>query len=281
MGRFDIRTRSGPIYTIIQGQGGVSFDADAQAFFDRVTAAGGALTLIEKNAVNTLVLNLKSDNIWTLLKAVYPMVGSSAAACSQNLKSSSFTGTFSGGWTFASSGVTPNGTNAYIDTVFAPNANLTFNSCSFSIYSRTNVNPSTNQSWGCASNSNDLPLLGATLLATKAIYSYIYSYTSPDAMQSAINQVFQGLFSSSRTSAISAVTYKNSTSIASTITNAQTTQPSSNFLLGAFRNGLNSIIDYNTYELAFAHIGDGLDATQIGNLSSSVQTFQTSLSRQV
>lgn len=258
-----------------------AFDADAQAFFDRVTAAGGVLTLIEKDAVNTLVLNLKSNNIWTLLKAIYPMVGSSAAACSQNLKSSSFTGTFSGGWTFASTGITPNGTNAYMNTVFAPNANLTFNSVSFSIYSRTNVNPSTNQSWGCASNSNDLPLLGATLLATKAVYSYIYSYTVPDSMQSATNQVFQGLFSSSRTSETSAVSYKNSTLIASTTTNAQTTQPSSNFLLGAIRNGLNNIIDYSTFEIAFAHIGDGLNATQIGNFYTAVQAFQTNLSRQV
>ena len=50
------------------------------------------------------------------MKAIYPMVGASAAACAQNLKSSSFTGTFTSGWTFASSGVTPNGTSAYFNT---------------------------------------------------------------------------------------------------------------------------------------------------------------------
>lgn len=281
MGRFDLRTRTGQISAIIQGNAASSVDADAQAFFDRVTAAGGTLTETEKNGVNNLTLALKSAGIWTLMKAIYPMVGASAAACSQNLKSSSFTGTFSAGWTYASTGITPNGTNAYMDTAFVPNANLTFNSASFSIYSRTNVNPSANQSWGCASNSNDLPLFGETLLPTKALYSYIYSYTVPDSIQSATNQIFQGLFSSSRTSAISAVSYKNSTSIASTTTNAQTTQPSSKFLLGAFRNGLNNIIDYNTFEIAFAHIGDGLDATQIGNFYIAVQAFQTSLSRQV
>lgn len=281
MGRFDLRTRSGQISAIIQGQGASSFDSDAQAFFDRVTTAGGTLSQTEKDAVNTLVLSLKSAGIWTLMKAIYPMVGSSAAACSQNLKSSSYTGTFTSGWTFASTGITGNGTSAYFDTTLIPNSNLTFNSCSFSVYSRTNINPSGNQTWGCATNSNDLPLMGATLLPNKAIYSYAYSYASPDFLQSATGQIFLGLFSTSRISSTSANSYKNTTSIASTSTNNRTSQPVSNFLFGAFRNGLNNIIDYNTFEIAFAHIGDGLDVTQIGNFYTAVQAFQTSLSRQV
>jgi hypothetical protein len=33
----------------------------------------------------------------------------------------SFTGTFTSGWTFASTGVTPNGTSAYMDTNLIPN----------------------------------------------------------------------------------------------------------------------------------------------------------------
>jgi hypothetical protein len=61
------------------------------------------------------------------MKAIYPMVGASAAACAQNLKSSSFTGTFSSGWTFASTGVTPNGTSAYMDTTFLPSTSFTNN----------------------------------------------------------------------------------------------------------------------------------------------------------
>ena len=34
---------------------GGGFDPDAQAFFDRVTTAGGTLTTTEKNATNQLV----------------------------------------------------------------------------------------------------------------------------------------------------------------------------------------------------------------------------------
>jgi hypothetical protein len=72
----------------------VGYDSDAQAFFDRVTTASGSLSTTEQAAVNQLVLDLKANSIWTPMKAIYPMVGASAAACAQNLKSSSFTGTF-------------------------------------------------------------------------------------------------------------------------------------------------------------------------------------------
>jgi len=120
-----------------------SFDADAVAFFNRVTTAGGTLSLTEKQAVNQLVLDLKANSLWTSMKAIYPMVGASAAACAQNLKSSSFTGNFNGGWTFASTGITGNGSTGYFDTTFNPNTSITdINSAHLSIYSRTTTGAS-------------------------------------------------------------------------------------------------------------------------------------------
>ena len=119
-------------------------DSDAQAFVSRVETAGGSLSNTEKEAVDTLVSDLKDAGIWTKMKAIYPMVGASAAACAQNLKSSSFTGTFNGGWTFASTGVQGNGSTGYMDTGFTPSSDyLDFNN-GYSIYSRTN---STIQKW--------------------------------------------------------------------------------------------------------------------------------------
>lgn len=124
---------------ILASAGGIVYDADAQAFFDRVTAAGGTLSATEKTAVNQLVLDMKSYSIWTAMKAIYPMVGASAAACAQNLKSSSFTGTFNGGWTFASTGATPNGTTGYMDTGLTPSTELNVNSNGIGFYtSRAN-----------------------------------------------------------------------------------------------------------------------------------------------
>ena len=115
-----------------------TYDVDAAAFFARVTAAGGSLSNTEKIATNQLVLDLKANSLWTPMKAIYPMVGSSAAACAQNLKSASFTGNFSSGWTFASTGATPNGTSAFMNTGFFPSANLSVNSVHASLYLNTN-----------------------------------------------------------------------------------------------------------------------------------------------
>ena len=256
------------------------FDADAQAFFDRVTTAGGSLSATEKTAINQLVLDLKGYSIWSKMKAIYPMVGASSAACAQNLKSSSFTGTFFGGWTFASTGVTPNGTTGYMDTSFVPDTSLTFNSASFSFYCRNAITPSNNQSFGCAIGASSLPIIGATLTPTRAINSYIYSYNAPDVMISATSQNFAAMFLTTRTLSSSAKTFRNTTQISSTSTNAQTTQPNNSFLFGALRTQ-SSIIDFNNFQYAFAHIGDGLTDTQASNFYTAVQAFQTTLSRQV
>jgi hypothetical protein len=48
---------------ILAGVGG-GFDADAQAFFDRVTTAGGSLSTTEQDAVNTWFSD-ESDGIWS------------------------------------------------------------------------------------------------------------------------------------------------------------------------------------------------------------------------
>ena len=64
MSRFDIRTRTGLIYNIIQGAMGSYTDVDALAFFARVTAAGGSLTVTEQNAIDALVVSLKANNIY-------------------------------------------------------------------------------------------------------------------------------------------------------------------------------------------------------------------------
>jgi len=50
------------------------YDADAQLFFDRVTAAGGSLSLTEKSATNQLVLDLKTSGVWSKRKVIYPYV---------------------------------------------------------------------------------------------------------------------------------------------------------------------------------------------------------------
>jgi hypothetical protein len=287
MSRFDLRTRSGQISAIIQGQAATSIDADSQAFYDRVTAAGGTLSATEQTAVNTLTVSLKAAGIWTLMKAIYPMVGASAAACAQNLKSSSFTGTFSSGWTFASTGVTPNGASAYMNTDLTPNAILTPASFHLSYYSRSNNAIASDFDMGCGqpagqySNSMFIRRSGDTAAFDSSNSSGVVRISASSQTNS------QGFYVGSIRSTSDRILIKNGvTTIASSTATNSNDLHDSKILLAAY-NSTNfgaptiSPILYGSKECAFSSIGDGLTNTQISDFYTAVQTFQTSLSRQV
>ena len=248
-----------------------SFDADAVAFFGRVTTAGGSLSATEKAAVNQLVLDLKANSLWTPMKAIYPMVGASAAACSQNLKSSSFTGTFTAtGWTFASTGVTPNGTSAYFDTTLTPSTSLSLNNTSVSYYI-----------------ANDYNLEAKDIICTGSGVSYLGSYTSGQ-MEVLVNDggaagvtptIKKGLFTFSRIISTQSKTYANNLQ---TFTNSKASGGLTTYAIRIgclYENGNNS--RFTTNSIRFAHLGDGLTDTEASNFYTAVQAFQTTLSRNV
>ena len=247
----------------------IGIDPDYLAFYNRVIAAGGSLTTTEQTATEQLVKDLKSYSIWTKMKAIYPMVGASSAACAQNLKSSSFTGTFTSGWTFASTGVTPNGTSAYFDTTFNPNTSISdINSSHLSIYSRTTT-------------GNDAVDMGVATPAwdIEIIYSSFYAGMMDGNYLNTANADAKGLWTNSRISSSSVVAYRNGSTFVSG-TNSPTTKPNYNVYIGA-RNDLNVAKFFSNREFAFASIGDGLTSTNVSNFYTAIQAFQTTLSRQV
>ena len=248
---------------------GPTYDADALAFFDRVTAAGGTLTTTEKTATNQLVLDMKSAGIWTSMKAVYPMIGASAAACAQNLKSSSFTGTFSSGWTFASTGVTPNGTSAYMDTALAPSGNLSLNDSHMSYYSRTNATGgvffemgvevgATNKSW----------------IAINVVGNTYVQINSDTTVVSIANSDTRGFYIADRVNSTQHSVFRNNVKTTNSVNSVGLN--TSNIYVGATNPGL-----YSNKQCAFASIGDGLTDTQASNFYTAVQAFQTTIGRQV
>ena len=249
-----------------------SYDADALAFFTRVGTAGGALSGVEMYAVNQLVLDLKANSLWTPMKAIYPMVGSSAAACAQNLKSSSFTGTFTSGWTFASTGVTPNGTSAYMDTNLIPNTSLLLDSSHISYYSRTNANGTEVEIGNNTASSGailEIRTAGVTYYRINSGGTYI-SYTDSDS---------RAFYLANRTASNVINGWRNSSKVATG------TVPSAfladiKLFLGAYNNAGIPMF-FSTKQCAFASIGDGLTDTQAAALYTNVQTFQTTLSRNV
>lgn len=246
-------------------------DSDAKAFVDRVYTAGGTLSATEKQAVDTLVQDLKSAGIWTKMKAIYPMVGASAAACAQNLKSSSYTGTFTSGWTFASTGVTPNGTSAFCNTN-VPWIDLQRNNNSIGFYSRTNI----------VASQIDIGV------ADK--YRLFANFTGVgaggnnfSAFSSVANADSLGFYQNIRIdSSIFKIYKNNSILITANIPTSVDAHPTQKIAIGGQMLENNTgVQNPSSKEFAFAFIGDGLTDTEASNLYTAVQEMQVTLNRNV
>jgi hypothetical protein len=100
---------------------GVPVDPDAQAF---ITAA--AITdPTQQAAINTLVLDLKSNALWDKSYALYPIVGGTASSHKFNLKDprdldAAFRLNYATGVNHSATGMVGNGTTGYANTFFNP-----------------------------------------------------------------------------------------------------------------------------------------------------------------
>jgi hypothetical protein len=257
---------------ILSSSGGVSFDADALAF---ITAA--AITdNTQKTAVNTLVTDLKTYNIWSKMKAIYPFVGGNATSHKFNLKDprdldAAYRLVFNGGWTHSSTGALPNGTNGYADTKLIPSFTLSTASAHFSKYNRTNDSIGSKTD-GTAHNTFSSFFQHNYTSANMVIgvLASVVSYTPTDT---------RGFFISTRTSNVVVKAFRNNSQLGSTNTNFSDALPNQDFYIGARNSGVPS--DYNNYESAFASIGDGLSDTEAAYLYTAVQLFNTTLSRNI
>lgn len=108
---------------IVLPASGTPIDADAQAFL----TATGLSGVNEILAVNTFVTEAKAQGIWNDLDKIYPFIGGTSTTHRYNLKNALADGTFFGGVTHNSNGVTFNGTTGYFNTGWATNAGNLYN----------------------------------------------------------------------------------------------------------------------------------------------------------
>jgi len=248
-------------------------DPNAQAFID----AAQITDVTQADAINNLVLGLKYNGLWSKMKAVYPFVGGTATTHKFNLMNpvdsdAAYRLVFNGGWTHSTNGATPNGTNGYANTYLTPSSALTTSSAHFSKYNRTN-DLSGIKVDGCANTSPDNFLqhnyTGANAIIGQSLTS-LASYTATDT---------RGLFNATRTATNSINVFRNSTNIA-TNTGIISALPNTSVFIGARNDGSGTVF-YNSYQAAFASIGDGLTDADALNLYTIVQAYQTALGRQV
>lgn len=263
--------------------GGITYDADALAYF---TANTAITSDADKNAINTFYLGLKSDGIYTKIKAMYLPIWGSAASSKWNLinpldTNGAFRLTFSTGWTFSTGGALPNGTSAYADTFLIPNTNLTSNSHHLSFYSRTN-NTTTGYELACTSVQASSTQYGYMLLAAReSATSYYQQQTQNINAITPSEANTLGFYNGTRTSSTSFKAFKNGVLRG---TNTNTASGIASFLainslyLGAYNlnnNGAISTIGYSNRQCSFASIGNGLTDAESSNIYTRVNTLMT------
>ena len=243
-------------------------DADAQAFIN----AAAIDDQVQANAINNLVIGMKADGLWTKMKAIYPIVGGVASSHSVNLKTpGTFNLTFTNAWTHSSTGMTPNGSSAYANTGFNPlTQSLPRNSAGMGVYNRTDT--STTGAHG-QRVSNTFEIFERWTNNT----AYCYINDNSGGFQTT-NFDSRGLFQGSRT-ALSSIRLNINTA-QYTGTQTSTGDSNGNLWIGASNNGGAGAF-FNNREIAFFYIAEGFDNTEMQNIYTRIQTYQTTLNRQV
>jgi len=251
---------------------GAGTDADAQAF---ITAAG-ITDATQQTAINTLVTDLKGYGIWTKMKAIYPMVGGTSSTHKWNLKDprdldAAFRLVFSGGWTHSSNGITGNGVNTFAQSFLNDNSVLQLDSAHLSIYSRTN-----SDGLLCDIGCNMTSDIETNLWAKFSNVFYPRIHKTNAGIANTVSSL--GFFISNRISSTEIRAMQTGT--LRTITNVSSGKASLNIIIGALQSSF-GVDYYSNRQYAFASIGDGLTDIEMTNLTNIVNTYQTSLNRQV
>lgn len=251
---------------------GGGIDPDAQAF---ITAAS-ITDPTQQSAINQLVVDLKGYGVWTKMKVIYPYVGGTSTSTSYNLKNpSQFQISWIGGVTWSNNGVLFGGVNGYGNTGYNLSVNNTANNISGGTYSRTNTVAAASFMGGLNASFDGL------LITPKFTDNNTYYGTNDYIANGSGNFVTdtRGMFVVTRVNSSNKAIYRNGSQISTSGTTTNVS-PNVNVFIGA-RNYNGIAQTFDNREHAFDYIGELLTGAEIGNLTTAVQAFQTTLGRSI
>ena len=254
---------------------------EANAYLSAVVNAGGTgITPTISAATRTLFTSLVSNGLYDKLFALYPMLGGNSAGCKFNGKNpldtdAAYRITFNGGWTFSSSGATPNGVNSYGNTFLTPSSATTDNNLHLSYYSTTNRFDANTNTIGAESPGEYARLVvgrggntGNLFMGRTANGNQTYSLTASTGYF--VGNALSTTRSIHRNGVLLTPTSSSSLGVAA--------KPTVSVYLGA-NNSNGSAGEFDFKNCAFSTIGQGLTPAEAVTLSSIINTFQTTLGR--
>jgi hypothetical protein len=213
-------------------------------------------------------------------------VGGTAAQHRFNLKDpravdAAFYLDFIGGGTHSTNGYQPNGTTAYADTKLKPFG--IFNNTTYahmSYYSRSSAgNQSFEYGMGANDGVNNLSFVLRRANNTQAFFADFSNASYRLALNSTSTNG-SGLFVGTQQGANIKLFKQNVLQVSNTGAGTGGVPPNYNIYIGA-QNSLNVGDGYTDKESAFASIGDSLTDGEASLFYTAVQTYQTTLSRQI
>jgi hypothetical protein len=244
-------------------------DSDASSFLSRASIVDQSIG----QAVNSLVLSLKGQGLWGKFDSIWPLVGGTAAAHSQDLKNANVV-QWAGGLTHNGDGVTADGVSGRGDTGWLPNSRSASNA-QFHIYNRSSA--PTGSFFG-ANSAGPTSRFGlrqsgpttATVDGPQSSYNSSIAWTIANWKgHFAIHQTADNrarLRSSVATTATSGV-----------LGNADLTANS--IALFARKTGASTYDMFGASNIAFAAAGAVLDDTELAAYIALVNQFQTAINR--
>ena len=245
---------------------GVVTDADATNFIN----AAKITDTVQKQAIQSLVKDLKDSSLWGKFKAIYPFVGGTEASTKMNLKDprdldEAFRITYHGTPVIAATGVLFPTTSDYADTHLYDSL-MTYNDNSISFFSRTQ-NTVSGYDMGCTDNVepwNQLTIYHES--NGSGYFGFTIWQPTPDSTK--------GLFMLSSTATKSLYFHNGVVTISKeeSPVNKYTKFP---MLIGACLNASS----VGQRECAFSSIGKGFNEAEAATLYNIVAKFQNTLKR--
>ena len=253
-----------------------TLDVDVRAF---INATGISDSMIA-SALQTLVTTLKANSLWAKFDAIYPFVGGNSFTHKFNLKNPADTDAafrlgFAGGWTHSATGAKANGAG-YANTYYNESILANINDKHISIYNRLNI-LSLQTSIGVTDNATQAMditpryAIGGSERCIARCNTQAAYFDNDDS---------RGFYMADRNSSTTMTGRKNA--ISHPIMSTGLSQLNVPYYIGASCVESNGMAAYrSTNQFAFASIGRSFTDLEAVIFYNAVQTFQTSLGRQV
>jgi hypothetical protein len=241
-------------------------------------------------ALDTFVTTLKNDGIWTKLYALYPFVGGTQNTNRVNLiNTASFNLGFTGSWVYNDNGISSNGIDTWANTSFFPSSSFSnyVRNSSMAVFVRTDTT-SSGYDMGAETNSPSPGLVRNYFISKNAASASQYDIgLNPLTTPSSVTGSGFWIATVSGSNTNNQRIYRNGTNLASktNLIGTEETPTSSiaiaaNNVGGGFVPGGN-VNAFTSESYSLASIGQGFTDTQASLYNTAVQTFQTTLGRNV